>query len=57
MSKEPINRAVSADESETVVPPNHWRTRIRIILEWSRKNLLVIIPVATAISATSAYFA
>jgi len=57
MSKEPINRAMLADESEPVVPPNHWQTRIRAISEWARKNLLVIIPIAIAISATSAYFA
>ena len=57
MSKEPINRAAPADESEPVVPPNHWQTRIRAISEWTRKNLLVIVPTALAISATSAYFA
>jgi hypothetical protein len=57
MSKEPINRAMPADESEPVVPPNHWQTRILAISVWARKNLLVIIPIAIAISATSAYFA
>jgi len=55
MSKEPINRAMPADESEPVVPPNHWQTGIRTISEWARKNLLVIVPIALAISATSAY--
>jgi hypothetical protein len=57
MSKEPISRAMPADESEPVVPPNHWQTRIRAISEWARKNLLAIIFIAVAISATSAYFA
>jgi len=57
MSDEPNNPAVPADESAPVplVPPNHWRTRIRTISKWARKNLLAII--AIAISATSAYFA
>jgi hypothetical protein len=55
MSKEPINRAMPADESEPAVPPNHWQTRIRAISEWVRKNLLVMVPIALAISATSAY--
>ena len=55
MSKEPINRAMPADEREPVVLPNHWQTGIRTISEWARKNLLVIVPIALAISATSAY--
>jgi len=59
MSDEPNNPAVPADESAPVplVPPNHWRTRIRTISKWARKNLLAIIAIAIAISATSAYFA
>ena len=60
MSDEPNNPAVPADESASVplVPPNHWRTRIRAISKWARKNLLAIIAIAiSAISATSAYFA
>ena len=49
----------SADGSVPVplVPPNHWRTRIRAITKWPVKNLLAIIAIAIAISATSAYFA
>jgi hypothetical protein len=61
MSDEPNNLAVPADESAVVplVPPNHWRTRIRTISKLARKNLLAIIAIAIAIaiSATSAYFA
>jgi len=55
MSDEPNNPAVPADESAPVplVPPNHWRTRIRTISK--RARLLAIL--AIAISATSAYFA
>jgi hypothetical protein len=57
VSKEPIKKAVPADEGGPVplVPPDHWRTRIRAI--WARKNLLAIIAIAIAISATLAYFA
>jgi hypothetical protein len=59
MSDEPNNPAVPADESAPVplVPPNHWRTRIRTIAKLARKNLLAIIGIAIAISATSVYFA
>jgi hypothetical protein len=58
MSDEPNNPAVPADESAPVplVPPNHWRTHIRTISKMARKNLLAIIAIAIAISATSAYF-
>jgi len=52
MSDEPNNPA-DGIVPEPLVPPNHWRTRIRPI--WARKNLLAII--AIAISATLAYFA
>jgi hypothetical protein len=55
---EPNNLAVPADENAVpLVPPNHWRTRIRAISKWARNNLLVIIAIAIGISATSAYFA
>jgi hypothetical protein len=56
MSDEPNN---PADGSVPVplVPPKRWRTRIRAISKWARKNLLAIIAIAIAISATSAYFA
>jgi hypothetical protein len=57
MFKEPINRATPADESEPVVLPNHWQTRIRAISEWARRNQLAIIFIAAALSATSTYFA
>ena len=59
MSDEPNNPAVPADESAPVplVPPNHWGTRIRAISKWARKNLLAIIAIAIAVSATLAYFA
>jgi hypothetical protein len=60
MSDEPNNPVVPADEGAPVplVPPNHWRTRIRAISKWERKNLLAIMAIAiSAISATSAYFA
>jgi hypothetical protein len=59
MSDEPNNPAVSADESAPapLVPPNHWRTRIRTISKLARKNLLAIIATVIAISGTSAYFA
>ena len=55
MSDEPNNPVVPAGESASVplVPPNHWRTRIRTISK--RARLLAIL--AIAISATSAYFA
>jgi hypothetical protein len=60
MSDEPNNPAAPTDESGPVplVPLHHWRTRIRAISKWTRKNLLVIIAIAIAIaiSATSAYF-
>lgn len=56
-SKESINRATPADESEPVVSPNHWQTRIRAISEWARRNLLAIIFIAVALSATLTYFA
>ena len=52
MFKEPINRATPADESEPVVLPNHWQTRIRAISEWARRNQLAIIFIAAALSAT-----
>jgi hypothetical protein len=54
MSGEPNKPAQPADKSGPVplVPPNHWRTRIRAISEWARKNLLAIIAIAVAISAT-----
>jgi len=58
MSKEPINRAMPADVSEPSGPAQSLANpRIRAISEWARKNLLAIIPIAIAISATSAYFA
>ena len=59
MSDEPNNPAVPADESAPVplVSPNHWRIRIRAISKWAGKNLLAIIAIVIAISATSAYFA
>jgi hypothetical protein len=62
MSGEPNKPAEPADESAAsvpLVPPNRWRTRIRAISEWARKNQLAIIAIAIAIaiSATSAYFA
>jgi hypothetical protein len=56
MSDEPNNPADVAVPAP-VVPPNHWRTRIRAISNWARKDLLTIITIAIAISATSAYFA
>ena len=58
MSDEPNNPA-DVCVPEPVVPPNRWRTRIRAISNWARKNLLAIITIAIAIaiSATSAYFA
>jgi hypothetical protein len=55
MSDEPNNPADVAVPAP-VVPPNHWRTRIRAISNWARKHLLAII-IAIAISATLAYFA
>jgi hypothetical protein len=54
MSDEPNNPA-DGIAPEPLVPPNHWRTRIRAI--WARKNLLAIIAIAIAISASLAYFA
>jgi hypothetical protein len=58
MSDEPNNPA-DVSVPVPVVPPNRWRTRIRAISNWARKNLLAIITIAIAIaiSATSAYFA
>jgi hypothetical protein len=56
MSDEPNNTA-DVGVPVPVVPPNHWRTRIRAISNWARKDLLAIITIAIAISATSAYFA
>ena len=56
MSDEPNNSA-DVGVPVPVVPPNHWRTRIRAISNWARNDLLAIIPIAIAISATSAYFA
>jgi hypothetical protein len=58
MSDEPNNPA-DVCVPVPVVPPNRWRTRIRAISNWARKNLLAIITIAIAIaiSATSAYFA
>ena len=57
MFKEPITRATPADDSEPVDPPNQWLTCIRGTSEWARRNLLAIISIAAAISATSTYFA
>jgi hypothetical protein len=54
MSDEPNNPA-DGIAPEPLVPPNHWRTRIRAI--WARKDLLAIIVIAIAISASLAYFA
>jgi hypothetical protein len=56
MSDKPDN---PADGSVPVplVLLNHWRTRIRAIAEWARKNLLAIFAIGIAISATLAYFA
>jgi hypothetical protein len=56
MSDEPNNPA-DVSVPVPVVPPNRWRTRIRAISNWARKDLLAIITIAIAISATSAYFA
>jgi hypothetical protein len=58
MSDELNNPSVPADESVPVLltPPNHWQTRIRAFSKWARKNLLAMIVIATAFSATSAYF-
>ena len=56
MSDEPNNPA-DVSVPIPVVSPNHWRTRVRAISNWARKNSLAIITLAIAISATSAYFA
>jgi hypothetical protein len=60
VSQQMLNPAVPADQSVPVllIPPNHWRTRIRAISKWTRKKLLAIIAIAVAIAilATSAYF-
>ena len=51
-SNNPANGSVPV----RLVLPDRWRTRIRAISKWARKNLLAII-IAIAISATSAYIA
>ena len=56
MSDEP-NKPADVSVPIPVVSPNHWRTRVRAISNWARKNSLAIITLAIAISATSAYFA